>query len=495
MTKSVSFKVGKALTLLAGVISLFSSNLPSAVAQQSAGTVPAVAANSPTTFRGLPDFADLVEQVAPAVVNITVSSRDGRRRGSRIPGAPSPRPQQPQQGEGDAIPFGGGSGFLISPDGYLLTNHHVVFGADEIRVTLADKREFKGKLIGSDQDSDVAVVKIEATGLPTLRIGDVEKTRVGEWVIAIGSPFGLDQTVTKGIVSAKNRDIGNLLPFIQTDAAVNQGNSGGPLMNSRGEVIGINSIILAPTGGFQGISLAIPIDEAIRVSESIRSVGRMVRGRLGVGLDEVTKEVAEALGLPKAAGAAITTVEAGTPADKAGIKVGDVILQYQKKQIEKPIDLRRMVGATKPGTNVNLQVYSQGKTREVQAVLGELNPPARVATAPSAAGASEKPIPSTSNASNAVLGLTVQPLTEARKRDTGLTFGVMIETVVPNSPAANAGLQKGDVIQMMNQQEVREITKFNDDVAKLDRNKPVALLVWRDGRSAYVAIRPTSNGK
>jgi serine protease Do len=441
---------------------------------------------------GMMDFADLVERAAPAVVGITVSSKSqsvGRldSRGFRLdPSRGRPQPQD----DDEAIPVGSGSGFMISTDGYLLTNHHVVSKADEILVVLSDKREFKGRLIGSDERTDVALVKIEVTGLPFLKAGDVDKLRVGEWVMAIGSPFGLDQTVTAGIVSAKNREIGDFLQFIQTDAAVNMGNSGGPLLNMRGEVVGINSRILAPSGGFQGISLAIPIDEAIRVSDSLRSVGRVVRGRLGITLGEVSKEVAEALRLPKAAGAAVTSVEPGSPAEKAGIRSGDVILKFENRVIDRWNELPRMVGSIKPGTAVTVQVWQGGKAKDIQATVIELEPPTRTAATP---GRSEKPVPSVSGAASAVFGFTVSDLNELRKQQTRLPFGVMIEEVAENSPAGRAGLKRGDVILTMNQVDIKSTGQINEEVAKSDKTRPVAFLVWRQGSTTYIVLRPAAS--
>jgi serine protease Do len=434
---------------------------------------------------GMMDFADLVERAAPAVVGITVSSKQGSAR------LPMPlRGRAQPQGEDEAIPVGSGSGFIISADGYLLTNHHVVNKADEILVVLSDKREFKGRLIGSDERTDVALVKIEAAGLPFLKAGDVDKLRVGEWVMAIGSPFGLDQTVTAGIVSAKNREIGDFLQFIQTDAAVNVGNSGGPLLNVRGEVVGINSRILAPSGGFQGISLAIPIDEAIRVSDSLRSVGRVVRGRLGITLGEVSKEVAEALRLPKASGAAVTSVEPGSPAEKAGIRSGDVILKFENRVIDRWNELPRMVGAIKPGTKVTVQVWQGGKAKDIQATVIELEPPTRTAAVP---GRSEKPVPSIAGAAVAMFGFTVSDLNDARKQQTRLQFGVMIDDVSENSPAGRAGLKRGDVILTMNQVDMTAVGQMNEEAAKLDKTRPVAFLVWRQGNTTYIVLRPAAS--
>jgi serine protease Do len=440
---------------------------------------------------GVVDFADLVERAAPAVVGITVSSKTPSlgvldSRGFRL----NP-PRDPSSPDGaPAIPTGSGSGFIISSDGFLLTNHHVVNKADEILVVLSDKREFKGRLIGSDERTDVALVKIEATGLPFLKAGDVDKLRVGEWVMAIGSPFGLDQTVTAGIVSAKNREIGDFLQFIQTDAAVNVGNSGGPLLNTRGEVVGINSRILAPSGGFQGISLAIPIDEAIRVSDSLRSVGRVVRGRLGIRLGEVSKDIAEAVRLPKASGAAVIFVEPNSPAEKAGIRRSDIILKFENRVIERWNDLPRMVGSIKPGTQVTVQVWQGGSTKDIKVTVLELEPPTQTAVAP---GRSEKPVPSAAGAAVAMFGFTVSDLNDARKQQTSLASGAMIEEVAENSPAGRAGLRRGDVVLAMNQIEITGSAQLNQEIAKLDKTRPAAFLVWRQGSTTYITLRPVAS--
>ena len=332
--------------------------------------------------RTLPDFTDLVEQVGPSVVNIRtlekVSARTGsggdeemleffKRFGLPMPNAPrqAPRPNRPQPQE-EEQPRGVGSGFILSSDGLIMTNAHVIEGADEVIVTLTDKREFKAKLIGADKRSDVALVKIEASGLPAVKVGDVSRLRVGEWVMAIGSPFGLENTVTAGIVSAKQRDTGDYLPFIQTDVAINPGNSGGPLINMRGEVVGINSQIYSRSGGSMGISFAIPMDEAVRVSEQLRVSGRVTRGRIGVQIDQVTKEVAESIGLGKAQGALVRAVEPGAPADKAGVEAGDIIVKFEGKVVDKSSDLPRMVGAARhvgqrPHRGAEKRTQAQGR--------------------------------------------------------------------------------------------------------------------------------------
>lgn len=455
--------------------------------------------------RELPDFADLVERTGPAVVNIRTTARSrGGAAGAGVPEGmednelyeffrrfmpprqgPSPRGRGEGGSGGPEVPRGVGSGFIISGDGFLLTNHHVVEGADEIYVTLTDKREFKGRLIGSDRRTDVALVKIDSAGLPSLRIGDPARLRVGEWVVAIGSPFGLDNTVTAGIVSAKGRDTGDYLPFIQTDVAVNPGNSGGPLINLRGEVVGINSQIYSRTGGFMGISFAIPIDEAMRVGEQLRATGRVTRGRIGVGIAEVTKDVAEPLGLPRAAGALVRNVESGGPADRAGIEVGDIIQRFDGKTIERASDLPRMVGNTRPGSKVPVTVWRKGASRELSLSVVEMQADA------TPQGASPRPssAPGAGQATPAnALGLVVADIPEERRAQLRIKGGVVVESV--DGPAARAGLRAGDLILALNNQDVVSTRQFNELVGKLDRTKTQVMLVRRGDSAQFVPIRP-----
>ena len=454
------------------------------------------------SVRTLPDFTDLVEQVGPSVVNIrTLEKTAARGEQNNAPddemqeffrrffGVPMPSPNQPrqqrpnrQQQPEEEQPRGVGSGFILSSDGYVMTNAHVVDGADQVIVTLPDKREFKARIVGADKRTDVAVVKIEAIGLPAVKVGDVSRLKVGEWVMAIGSPFGLDNTVTAGIVSAKQRDTGDYLPFIQTDVAINPGNSGGPLINMRGEVVGINSQIYSRSGGFMGISFAIPIDEAVRVSDQLRATGRVQRGRLGVQIDQVSKEVAESLGLAKAQGALVRGVEQGSPAEKAGLEAGDIILRFDGKAIEKSSDLPRIVGATKPGTRSAMQIWRRGATRDVSITVGEVEAEKPVKKAPAPA---EKPAASLSTK---VLGLTVSDLTEAQKKELKLQGGVRVDVVT--EVAARAGIQEGDVILALANAETPSVKVFDGLVAKLDRSKPVSLLIRRGEWAQYTVIRP-----
>ena len=469
--------------------------LPPAVSAQS-GNAPSV--------RGLPDFTDLVDQVGPAVVNIRTMERvrgggsasgagndeemqEFFRRffGIPMPNTPrqTPRPNRPAPQAEQEVPRGVGSGFIISPDGFVMTNAHVVDGADEVLVTLTDKREFKAKIVGADKRTDVAVVKIDATGLPAVRVGDVNKLRVGEWVMAIGSPFGLENSVTAGIVSAKQRDTGDYLPFIQTDVAVNPGNSGGPLINMRGEVVGINSQIYSRSGGFMGISFAIPIDEAMRVSEQLRATGRVTRGRVGVQIDQVTKEVAESIGLGKPQGALVRSVESGSPAEKAGVEAGDIITRFEGRVIEKASDLPRMVGNTKPGTKSTITVFRRGQNRDLSITIAELE----------ADQAARRPAPKSSEAPKAqgavqALGVTVTDLSEAQKRELKVKRGVRVESVV--EAAARAGLREGDVILSVANVEIQSARDFEAAVAKANRSKPINMLIQRGELVQFVLIRP-----
>jgi serine protease Do len=444
---------------------------------------------------GLPDFTDLVDKVGPAVVNIRTTERvrldqggpddemqEFLRRffgGQAVPrgrrGAPGAQPQE------ERVQRGVGSGFIISDDGFVLTNAHVVEGADEVVVTLTDRREFKAKVLGSDTRSDVALLKVEARNLPSVRIGDSSKIRVGEWVIAIGSPFNLENTVTAGIISAKARDTGEYLPLIQSDVAVNPGNSGGPLINMRGEVIGINSQIATLSGAFNGISFAVPIDEVMRVADQIRKTGKVTRGRLGVQISEVTTDVAESLGLGRARGAEVAMVEPGGPADKAGVKVGDIILKFNGKDIDRSSDLPRLVGGSAIGSRATVTVWRRGSQIDLPVTIVEL----QEEKSATEKATPKKPAPD--QAPNA-LGLHVSDLSAAQKRELKTEAGVLVEFA--EGRAASAGIRQGDVILQMNNVEITSAGQFNGLVAKLDAKKPVALLVRRENVSRYLVIRP-----
>jgi serine protease Do len=477
MTSKIGTAILPAL-LLSGAGMLF---VPPALA-----AVPVPAAG----VAGLPDFADLVERVGPAVVNIRTTERVRSQGGAgdeemqeflrRFFGQQAPRGRRSNP-EREEIQRGVGSGFIMSDDGYVLTNAHVVEGADEVTVTLTDRREFKAKVLGVDRRSDVALLKVAATGLPTLRIGDSSKIRVGEWVIAIGSPFNLENTVTAGIISAKARDTGDYLPLIQSDVAVNPGNSGGPLINMRGEVIGITSQIATLSGGYNGISFAVPIQEVIRVADQLRKTGHVTRGRLGVQISEVTRDVASALGLEKAHGAEVAMVEPGGPAEKAGIKVGDIILKFNGQPIQTTSDLPRLVGASKVGSRASVTVWRRGQQLDLPVTIVELQDDKEAGGKPEQ---KKKPSPGETNA----LGLHVSDLTNAQRRDMKVEGGVLVEGA--EGRAATAGILPGDVILQVDNTQVKTATQFNAMVAKLDPAKSVAVLVWREGVTQYVVIKP-----
>ena len=461
--------------------------------------VPHGAAHAQTAAsRGLPDFTELVEQVGPSVVNIRTSEKVSARTNTNgmdedmleflrrfgVPMPNMPRQQKPQRPQPDEEqPRGVGSGFILTADGYVMTNAHVVDGADEVIVTLTDKREFKAKIVGTDKRTDVAVVKIEATGLPAVKVGDVSRLKVGEWVMAIGSPFGLESTVTAGIVSAKQRDTGDYLPFIQTDVAINPGNSGGPLINMRGEVVGINSQIYSRSGGFMGISFAIPMDEAIRVSEQLRASGRVTRGRIGVQIGQVTKDVAESIGLGKASGALVTGVESGSPAEKAGIEAGDIITRFDGKAIDKLADLPRLVGNTKPGTKSTVTVFRRGTAKDLSLTIAEIegDKPVR-----KAAEREEKP---KASAAAQLIGLSVSALTDAQKKELNIRGGVVVNSAT--DAAARAGLREGDVILSIANTEIGGVKDFEAALAKVDKNKPINVLYRRGEWAQYALIRPS----
>jgi serine protease Do len=463
--------------------------------------VPASVAQSARV--SVPDFADLVEKASPAVVNIRTTEQRAapqqaqgglppgipeeqaeffrRFFGVPAPGAPKSGPSQPgQPREADR---GVGSGFIIESNGLVLTNAHVVEGADKIYVTLTDKREFLAKLLGADKRTDIAVLKIEATGLPRLPLGDSSKLRVGEWVLAIGSPFGLENTVTAGIVSAKSRDTGDYLPFIQTDVAVNPGNSGGPLINTSGQVIGINSQIFSRSGGYMGISFAIPIDEAMRVADQLRTSGKLVRGRIGVALGDLTKEMAETLGLGKPRGAYVRNVEAGGPAAVGGIEAGDVILVFNGRDISKSSDLPRVVGETKPGTRSTVQVWRKGAARDISVVVAD-------AEASSKTAAAKKPdSPAAPATSNNPFGLGVTELSDAKKRELNIKSGIEV-TSLGEGAVARSGIRAGDVIVRVGDTDITSVKQFETLTKGLDASRAVAIFVRRADSTLIVPLRP-----
>jgi serine protease Do len=454
-------------------------------------------ATAPAT-RALPDFADLAERQGQVVVNISTTQVVRNRSGAQ--GFPFPfddddpmsdffrrfiprgLPNAPRESERHSL----GSGFIISSDGYILTNAHVVDSADEVVVRLTDRREFSARVIGADRRTDVAVIKIEASGLPVAKLGNPEKLRVGEWVAAIGSPFGFENSVTAGIVSAKGRSLPqeNYVPFIQTDVPVNPGNSGGPLFNMNGEVMGINSQIYSRSGGYMGLSFAIPIDVAMEVQNQLRATGKVSRGRMGVVIQEVTKELAESFGLEKAVGAIVSSVEKGGPADEAGIKAGDVVLRFDGKSVSRSADLPRLVAATRPGSKVQVQVWRKGAPLELTLVVGE----AREETA------SAQPRPkSASRAEREAtrLGLTVSELSAEQRRQLSVGGGLVIEEIHNN--AARADLRVGDIIlALINKgvtSEVHSLEQFNKLLAPFGKNANITLLVRRGDQQVFITIK------
>ncbi len=444
--------------------------------------------------RELPDFTGLVQKYGPTVVNITSthlvkSGGQGQTMsendmleffrhfmppGSVPDGGISPQPPAPSE-----VPErSSGSGFIISPDGYILTNAHVVDGADEVTVKLTDRREFRAKVIGADDSSDVALIKINATNLPQVVIGNPDQIKVGEWVIAIGSPFGFENSVTAGIVSATGRALpsDNYVPFIQTDAAVNPGNSGGPLFNMKGEVIGINSQILSRSGGYMGLSFAIPIDVAMQVADQLKTQGKVSRGRLGVVIQEVNAGNADAFGLPKPAGALVSGVEKGSPAQKAGVQVGDVILKFDGKTLNRSFDLPRLVAATKPGSKAELEVWRNRALKNISVTVGAL-PDAKTA----ASGKSAK-----TSLPNKV-GLVLADIDEAQRHALGVSHGVKVEEA--QGAAARAGIQPGDLILAVSNIPVKSVSQFNQVLAGVAASKRVALLVKRGADTVYIPLR------
>jgi serine protease Do len=462
--------------------------------------------------RELPDFTKLVDDHGPSVVNI--SSSQGRAARQQQPpgqggGGPqldeddpfyeffrrfAPRPQQPGPGQspGPTPRFEQnslGSGFIVSADGYILTNAHVVENADEITVKLNDKREFKARVIGTDRRTDVGLIKIEASGLPTVRLGDANKLRVGEWVLAIGSPFGFENTVTAGIVSAKGRSLPseNFVPFIQTDVAINPGNSGGPLFNMRGEVVGINSQIYSRTGGFMGLSFAIPIDVAMDIQNQLRTTGRVSRGRIGVVIQEVSKELADSFGLAKPMGALVNSIEKGGPAEKAGVETGDIITRFDGKSVNTSSDLPRIVGSTRPGSKVALQVWRKGGSKDLSVTVGEL-PDDRVALR------APKPKPQAEVAANR-LGLVVSDLTAEQRTKLNLQAGVVVDEV---RGAPRGDVRTGDVIVAVTARgvtsELKTVADLNKLLAATDKSVTITLQIRRGESNIFATIRGETGG-
>ncbi|WP_434778444.1 DegQ family serine endoprotease [Neisseria sp. Ec49-e6-T10] len=431
-----------------------------------------------------PDFTSLVETQGKAVVNINTTQTVKQRQidpffeffGQFAP---------PQVREYQARSLG--SGFIISADGFVMTNAHVVAKADEITVTLTDKREYQAKLIGADARTDVALLKIDAKGLPTVKIGDPDNLRVGEWVIAIGSPFGFENSVSAGIVSAKGRQLPreDFVPFIQTDVAVNPGNSGGPLFNLKGEVVGMNSQIYSQSGGFMGISFAIPIDVATRISEELKTQGHVRRGRLGVYIQEMTKELAESFGLSGTEGALISQVEKGAAADKAGLKSGDIVLKVGEQTIKSSSDLPRIIGNTRPDTQVILQVLRAGKTISVPVKVEENKDTAGIF-----ANRAPQEKPETKEAQSNKVGMVFQNLNVREMKqlnDMGFSFGVFV--VNPGSAGKNGQIRRGDVVVGVAGQPLKNGQQLLDAINRAPKNSKLALQVLRQGSIQFVVIQ------
>ena len=443
--------------------------------------------------RELPDFTRLVDEQGAAVVNISTTQAVRRSAVPQIPGIEDEevleffRRFMPRQQPGPsprAEPRSLGSGFVITADGYLLTNAHVVEGAEEINVRLTDKREFKAKVIGSDKRTDVALIKIEATGLPVVRFGDPVKLKVGEWVVAIGSPFGFENSVTAGIVSAKGRSLPqeNFVPFIQTDVAINPGNSGGPLFNMRGEVVGINSQIYSRTGGFMGLSFAIPIDVALDVQRQLRDKGRVSRGRIGVVIQEVTRDIATSFGLDRPRGALVNSVEKGSPADKAGFEATDIITRFDGKPVENSSDLPRIVGATRPGSQVQAEVWRKGAAKSLSLTVGELKEdPLAAREAPRG----PKPAEQAANR----LGLVVSELSAEQKKELKLEHGLVVTEVKAD---ARIDVRRGDVLLTLihkgQHSALKSVEQLNKLLGGLDKAAVLTIQVRRGDSTAFITV-------
>ena len=462
--------------------------------------VVAVAVPAAAQSRGvvLPDFTELYDRQSPAVVSIDVTQKVRAPRG--MPDISEddpfyeffrrfgqiPRPRGAPEREAQSV----GSGFIISGDGYLITNAHVVDGADEVKVNLADRREFKAKVIGVDKRTDVAVLKIEAKDLPKVTIGDPDKLKVGEWVVAIGKPFGLENTMTAGIVSAKGRDLPqeNLVPYIQTDVAINPGNSGGPLFNLKGEVVGINSMIFSRSGGYMGLAFAIPIDIAMNVANQIKDKGRVTRGRIGVQIQEVSKETAEAFGLPKASGALVNSVEKGGPADKAGVEAGDIITRVDGREVKSSAELPRIITVVRPGSKVTLTVWRKGASRELAVTVAEMKEEAPAAQQRRGAVPKEKAKPNR-------MGLVLSDLTDEQKKELEVKHGVLVEDI---AGGVRGNVQPGDVILAIvnrgQSTEARSAEQLNGLLAKLDKGASVTLRIKRGEQEFFSTLR-INNGE
>ena len=456
--------------------------------------LPLVPAASAQGRAGLPDFTDLYERNGPAVVSIDVTQKSRRARGMpelseddpfyeffRRFGQVPPRRGQEREPEPQAV----GSGFVIGSDGHVLTNAHVVDGADEVTVRLSDKREFKAKVLGTDKRTDIALLKIEAKDLPKVTIGDPEKLRVGEWVVAIGKPFGLENTMTAGIVSAKGRDLPqeNLVPFIQTDVAINPGNSGGPLFNMKGEVVGINSLIYSRTGGYMGLAFAIPIDVAMNTVTQLKEKGRVTRGRIGVQIQPVTKEDAEAFGLGAPRGALVNGVEKDGPAAKAGVEVGDIIVKADGRDVKSSQELPRIITAIRPGNKIVLTVWRKNAQKELTVTVAEMKEDAAAQPRRGQPAPKEKAKPNK-------MGLVLSDLTDEQKKEADVKAGVAVDDV---APTVRGNVQPGDVIIAIVRggatTEARSAAQVNDALAKVEEGASVTLQLKRGEQQFFSTLR------
>lgn len=451
--------------------------------------------------KDLPDFTELAEKQSPVVVNISSIQKNranvmgqGSAEDEQMQeffkrfGIPVPPGMPPQNGRGqqpipDKQVSATGSGFIVTTDGYILTNAHVVKDADEVMVKLNDKREFKAKVIGIDLRTDVAVLKVNATSLPKVSIGNPDTIRVGEWVAAIGAPFGLENTMTVGIVSAKGRALPqeNFVPFIQTDVAINPGNSGGPLFNLKGEVIGINSQIYSRTGGYMGLSFAIPINVAMDVMSQLRTNGKVIRGWLGIAIQEVTKELSESFGMKNTNGALVAGIEKGAPAEKGGLQPGDVITKFDSKLIETSSDLPKAVGNTKPGKTVIAEVFRKGSTKTLNLTVGEM--PSDQSEVIASNKAPEK-------ADVNRLGLVLKEAPPQQRKKMNGKKGLLV--VDAQGSAAAAGIRRGDIVLALNNSEVESVEAFTKDVSTIPNGKTVALLILRNDETLYVPVKITN---
>lgn len=456
-------------------------------------SVPGIAPAAPVAnglaplTRALPDFSSLAESSGPVVVNIS-TTQTLNRTGS--PGAEPPdgpyndflrryfgdEEPPPEFFENKSL----GSGFIISADGYVLTCAHVVENATEILVRLTDRRELVAKVVGADKRSDVALLKLEAKNLPVARIAEPGKVRVGEWVLAIGSPFGFENSVTAGIVSAKGRSLPseNYVPFIQSDVAINPGNSGGPLFNLRGEVIGVNSQIYSRTGGFMGLSFAVPIDIAMKVAQQLKVSGRVKRGWLGVTIQDVTRDLAESFGMRRPAGALIADILPGSPAAKSDLRVGDIVMEYEGTRINSSADLPPLVGQMAPGTRARLMVLRGGQPRNLLLAIAELPEESAVVQAAPPPGVDP----------SGVLGMQLKELTTAQRKQLGLTQGIVVEKVA-DGPGLRAGLRPGDILLQLAGKPVRSVGEFREQTAQQKRSQPAPLLVRRGATALFLALR------